>query len=253
MKKKLDFSKIYCPICKHTLFVTHKDHYEDLSDHVCNPNEQPSLKDGYQCINDDCLCHQFKCTWLESGEMFIDTLNLPTNITWSKAHELVKELSGVNSCAAYNSFEYYYKLGEITINKYSFLINLYFLKINFIPKPLGYKYEMDKTYMPNLLNWKVEYWLFQKGGGYRHLIPFTTMFMFSINQFNDKVSRLKGMENPLINKNEIKDCVKYINYLSPWGQKEERLHGKIASWWINTFYKNKVKYIIDLNEQLNNK
>ena len=64
--------KIKCPCCDSVLVVTHQERYQDLSEHVSNPNRQPSMKDGYQCPNTDCIANICDVAWIEDGDTVID-------------------------------------------------------------------------------------------------------------------------------------------------------------------------------------
>jgi len=57
-----------CPCCKSELIVTGQERIEDISEHVCDPNGTPSLKDVYTCSNGDCPTIGI-CQWIPSGEL----------------------------------------------------------------------------------------------------------------------------------------------------------------------------------------
>lgn len=41
--------KIFCPICKSELILTHRGRYEDIEERIYHI--KPSFKNGYQCTN----------------------------------------------------------------------------------------------------------------------------------------------------------------------------------------------------------
>jgi len=58
-----------CPKCKTELIISGQERLQTLSEHVSNPNNEPSLKDKYICINTSCLCYNNVC-WNDDGETY---------------------------------------------------------------------------------------------------------------------------------------------------------------------------------------
>jgi hypothetical protein len=58
-----------CPICKSELLVTGQEHLETLNEHVSNPNDEPSLKNKYECLNERCESRE-KLIWNEDGDLY---------------------------------------------------------------------------------------------------------------------------------------------------------------------------------------
>ncbi len=62
---------LFCPCCKSKLEITHTGRYQDISEHVSSPNSVPSLKDGYQCIQEGCVAALVQATWIEDGGLYM--------------------------------------------------------------------------------------------------------------------------------------------------------------------------------------
>lgn len=67
-----------CPHCKTDLVITGQARLETLSEHVCDPNGTPSMKDVYRCPNDLCPCHG-KFSWNSDGDFYSSCEGLYTN------------------------------------------------------------------------------------------------------------------------------------------------------------------------------
>lgn len=61
---------MYCPICRGQLKVTGQDCIQTLLEHVERPNDEPGLKDIYQCTNTICDAQANGLLWSEGGEFF---------------------------------------------------------------------------------------------------------------------------------------------------------------------------------------
>lgn len=59
-----------CPICKTELKVTGQARLETLIEHVEDPNGIPSMKNKYQCPNENCIANQDELVWDEYGEYY---------------------------------------------------------------------------------------------------------------------------------------------------------------------------------------
>ena len=237
MEKK----SIYCPVCKSKLEVTHRDRYEDLSEHVSNPNGTPSMKDGYQCTNVDwCGAALLNFVWIQDGDCYAKP---PEGVSWSEANKRLKEASVSGMEYALNSWNHYYNLGKKKIEerKKSFLIGKY--KIEIKPKEKGYKYPDHKQYMPSTFRWEYQIWERKRGGLYTSVIPTHRMVLHCIRSF--KSSYKSAIYNPDKNKNSIKECMDRIN-CTQWGTKDDRTFAKISSFLIRIMYYKKCETIRSL-------
>ena len=102
-----------CPFCKGDLKITHQERYQDLIEHVSQPNAQPSLKDGYECLNVACLAFG-TFNWIEDGDYFSTR---PEGFTYREWLSLKKAVSGSENYHAIGSWNYYYQMGKDVINK----------------------------------------------------------------------------------------------------------------------------------------
>lgn len=239
--------EIYCPVCKSKLEITHRDRYQDLSEHVSNPNGKPSMKDGYQCLNVDwCEASNLNFTWIQDGDCYTKP---PEDVSWADANRRLKSASVSGMEFALNSWNHYYHLGKKKIEerKKSFRLGKY--KIDIEPKEKGHKYPTHKQYMPSTFRWKYQLWKETEGKGegyYTSITPNHRMVLYCIRSF--KSSYRSAMYNPERNKNSIKECMYRIECIS-CGSKDDRLFAKIASFLIRTLYPRKCRAIRNLSEK----
>jgi hypothetical protein len=214
--------KMQCPCCCTELVVTHRGRYEDLGEHVSNPNGTPSLKDGYQCPNEWCVCHSnnMNCTWIEDGEIYISQ---PSGFKWTVAHQVIKKMSVTGRYYAINSWnDDYEELRELEkIHTHNYNICGLTIKTTTI----FYRSETGKP-VPKFFP-KIEY---IRNGVY--VIPFWRMTTFQIKRFAQNYSKaLEGKEYAL------NECHKIINGLSHFGnKKDDRFFSKLSSFLLRTFF-----------------
>jgi hypothetical protein len=229
-------SKIFCPCCETELKVTHRDRYQDLNEHVSNPNGEPSMKDGYQCTNEDCIANQCNVSWIEDGDCYLG--KRPEEISYSILSFALKAKTGHSF--AINSWNYHYQLGMDAIKKRTVRINLYWYKINFIPKEKGWDYPIEKRHHPNMWKWGIEIWKKTSEHGYTNVIPFWRMMRFSIGQF--KMNYRNWKENG--SDRSGKDAFDLLIGISSWGHIDTRFYSRMSRLWIKLFHPGKVKELI---------
>lgn len=229
----MEEEKIYCPVCKSPLVVTHTGRYEDLSEHVTNPNGEPSLKEGYQCTNVEwCEISSLKFTWILDGDCFA---NPPEGYSYGEALRKLKSLSSTGMPYALNSFNHYYHAGEARTSKWKKTFEIGKYRISFIPKPWGYRFPNFKRYNPCWYKWKIELWKRTSGDYYTSIVPIFTMIRFSVSKFLSDYR--SSIYNPTRNKFSIKECLALIKNEDP------RTYRKIASFLVRTFFPSKCKVI----------
>ncbi len=240
----MDKESIYCPVCKSKLEVTHRDRYEDLSEHVSNPNGTPSMKDGYQCMNVDwCEASLLNFVWISDGDCYARP---PEGVSWSEANERLKKASVSGLEFALNSWNHYYNFGKKKIEerKKTFTIGKYRIEVE--PKEKGHKYPLNKQYMPRTFGWKYQLWK-KSTGHYVSVIPVPRMVLFSLRQFRSSYKSVK--HNPERNKNSIKKCMDIIECKS-WGSHDDRLFSRISSFLVRVMYPMKCRKIKEISSNL---
>jgi hypothetical protein len=230
MKKE----NLYCPFCKGSLMVTHQDRYEDLAEHVCDPNGTPSMKDGYDCLNEECLAYGTH-TWVESGEYY---MSRPKDIEYQIWEDRRKHYAGGENYFAIGSWQYHYTRGKDAIKAKTKSINLHWYKLNLYPQEKGWNYEIEERHMPHPWKWKLEIWKRASEYGYTHVIPFWRMTAFSIRQFRQSYSTWKETGNA----RSLKAAYCDAHSLDEWNMKlDPRFYSRLASWIIRLVYLNQVK------------
>ena len=236
---RMSSKEIYCPVCGRALKITHYDRYEDLSDHVSDPNGIPYLKSGYQCDGQDCYASAINCTWIESGELFIDP---PVGVTHSKAIEHIEKLSSSGMEYAIGSFSDNYERGKKKTKELSFQINLYWIKISFEPIQKGGD-DFDQ-YHPNPFKWRLTYWKKDKAGYYVSMIPITRMINYQINTFKRNYDLALSRKNK---RTHIEKCLDAMDGIV-FSHKDDRLFMKVSSWIIRKFYPGRCEIIRSMAE-----
>lgn len=227
-----------CPCCQKDLIFTHRDHYQDISEHVSNPNGKPSLKDAYECLDQSCIANNLNCSWIDDGEIYIDP---PEGISWSIAHRIIEKFSVSGMYWALDSWNHYYHIGKKKTEKRTIKIDLKIWRINIIPKEKGWKFQEYQRYNPSWYKYKIEFW--KRGsreGSYILVMPITRMVIFRIKKFKINYKEWEENKNP----NAFKECKNEILCLTSFGEKDDRKYAKISSFLVTFLYQRKCKKII---------
>ncbi len=235
-----------CPCCEKPLEVTHRERYQDLSEHVSNPNGDPSMKDGYQCVNKYCIANNLRCTWIEDGDIFTHP---PKGINYTVASDVIKKCSVSGTPYALDSWQHYYELGKIRKKKRSKDIYIFNWMIKIEPKDKGWDYPEDERYNPSWWRYSISYYRKKNGDtGYTSVIPIITMFKFVTSKFHSDYE--SWTKNKDTNKSSFRECFTLISGKNYWGEDEDApLYKKMARIWIEFFYPNKCKDIIEYAKQ----
>ncbi len=160
-----------CPCCDFVLWVTHRDRYESLEEHVSNPNGYSSMKDGYQCPNEDCVANNMGAVWIESGELFNRP---PEGVKNYVSNLILKKFCSDGLTSAKNSWDYHYTKGQIALKKGTRNCRI-----------LGYRVEVqptldrDRNYAPSKWKRKVTVWR-KEGDG--EIIWTPQIFMYKVRK-----------------------------------------------------------------------
>jgi hypothetical protein len=106
-------NNLLCPCCDTELVVTHQERYQDLCEHISQPNAEPSMKDGYQCNNTECIANQCDVAWIEDGDYYIG--KRPEGITYAQLDNALEQKYGVGF--AVNSWQFHYQRGKNAIKE----------------------------------------------------------------------------------------------------------------------------------------
>lgn len=229
-------NSIYCPVCEQELAVTHQDRYEDLSEHVSNPNGRPSMKDGYQCVNKKCFVSESHYAWILDGDLFV----LKDRYKSNKISEIkLKKFSKSGDTWALNSFNHYYHKGKKTVEEKKKTITLGKFKIDIEPKEYGWDYSQEKRYMPKPFSWKFSYWIKTGDHTYQSWIPHHRMILHCIRNFN--TSYRAYISNGT--KYNLSECSRLMSGLNYFDTKDERFYSKASSLIIRIIYPGKCSII----------
>jgi hypothetical protein len=219
---------------------THSDRYQDLTEHVSQPNREPSIKAAFQCPNKSCIANHCDVSWIEDGEYY--TGKRPEGITYTQLNDALKEKHGTGF--AVNSWCYHYELGKFAINKRRKRIHIGKYRIDIEPKAYGYDYPIEKQYHPRKFGWVFQCWRETEDGCYTSITPIYRMIKYYLRQFN--MHHRNVSHNPDANKGSIKDAMEIIN-CTQWGSPDKRSFARISSALIKIIYPNKVKLIKEMS------
>ena len=175
---------IKCPCCLTDLQVTHKGKYETLEEHV--EDREPSMKDGYQCMNTVCKAHEMNAVWLEDGEMYIK--EPVAGMNWIEAEDEVKKYSLTGKVEAVNSWASGYATYRERQKKGTIKLDLFWFIIEWIPQFARIEHEYpiwEKTG-----KWKRTIMRRVTEGRYVHFMTFWDIFWFEYNDYTSKYNAL---------------------------------------------------------------
>jgi len=238
-------NNLLCPCCDTRLVFTHSGHYQDLVEHVSQPNREPSLKPAFQCPNEKCIANQSNVSWIEDGEYY--TGKRPDGISYSELDKALKEKHG--NGFAVNSWNWHYQLGKDAIKARTKEYRFLNYRVIVSPKEKGHKYTLPYQYQPKRFSWKFEWW--KKGseeGCWTHLTPTHRMVSYCIRSFNSAYK--SAIYNPKSNRHQIKEALQYATGYR-WGSKDDRGFVQISAFIIRTFMPSKVNVIKELAQSEN--
>lgn len=223
-------TKLLCPCCEKPLVYTHSERYEDLSEHVSNPNGTPSMKDAFQCANEYCIANNLNASWIADGECYIKP---PEGIKWTTAHRMIEKASVSGMYWALGSWNHYYQKGLNNIKKKTFTIDLRKWKIKVSPLQKGHKHPTETQYEPHL--WKREFEYLRREDDrttYVYVTPALRMVRFCLGKFKREYKQW----NETGDKRSLENCYKEIMSITSWGTPDDRAYAKITSWVLRYFY-----------------
>ncbi len=227
-----------CPCCLKPLEVTHRERYQSLQEHVSSPNSTPSLKDGYQCLNNYCVANNLDAAWLEDGDFFFR--DLPEKVKYVVAREAVQRASKENQVIAVGSWNYYYEKGQKAIKKRTVFLNFYLFKIEIRPQEKGCSYPLEKQYNPSWRRWKLAFWK-KSEHGYLHVIPFWKMVSHCVKKFNYHYQ--DWIEDR--HKGSLEECHRIATREEIYGPgRDKRFYAIVTMFWLRLFYPVKTKKVI---------
>jgi hypothetical protein len=235
---------ILCPCCDSKLVYTHSDRYQDLCEHVSQPNREPSIKPAFQCPNTECIANQCNVSWIQDGECYLG--KRPDGIKYSELNRALEEKHGTSY--AVNSWNWHYQLGKLAIKARQKIIRIGKYRIDIEPKEYGYDYPVEKQYQPRKFGWKFQYWKETEDGCYISITPTYRMVLHYIRSF--KSSYNTALYNPQANRMQIKEALEYATGYR-WGHKDDRSFAQISKFIIQIFMPNQVKIIKGLAKQHN--
>lgn len=232
-----------CPCCEKELIVTHRDRYQDHSEHVASPNSTPSMKDGYQCLDQYCIANNLGATWIEDGEIYMDT---PDGIKITVAHRVIEKMSVSGMYWALDSWNHSYQ-GMIRDQKAkTFSVKFNKHKFTFVP---NFTTDWDKNpteYTIKPFSWKIEWWKKDDHdtGCYSYVTPVFRTIRWRIGDFKRSVEKMHSEQSAL-------DLMYYIQGKEKFGGITKT--SKFIGWWIRVFHKNKVIKVREFLDTLQRK
>jgi hypothetical protein len=231
-----------CPCCEKPLEVTHRERHQDLSEHVSSPNRDPSMKNGYQCMNEYFIANNLRCTWIDDGEIYIDP---PKCINWSVAHRTIEKSSVSGMYYALDSWMHYYESGKNEIKRRTKVINAFNYRVEIEPKAKGWKYPEDQRYHPSLFRYNFRFWKKTGEHSYSLIVPVLRMIRFTIKEFNNSYKRVIEHNDD----RSLEKCFEYLFGKVTTNPLPEKRYMKISRLILSIFYQEKKKNIVSLYQE----
>ena len=232
-----------CPCCEKELIVTHRDRYQDQSEHVSNPNGTPSMKDGYQCLDQYCIANNLGATWIEDGEIYMDP---PDGVKTTVAHRVIEKMSVTGMYWALDSWNNSYQ-GMIRDQKAkTFSVRFFKHKFTFVPK-FDTDYDKNPTeYTIKPFSWKIEWWKKDSDmeGCYTSVTPVFRIIKWRIGDFKRGVEKMHSEKDAI-------DLMTYIAGNEKWGISTKT--SNFIGWWIRVFHRSKVTKVREFLDALQRK
>jgi hypothetical protein len=211
-----------CPCCKEELVVTHRDRYESLDEHVSGG--RPSLKNGYQCLNDYCVANNMGATWIEDGDIFVDP---PHGVKASTAHRAIEGASATGMVYALGSWSHHYNGMTLEKEKTRKTLEMWKWRVRIFRK---YTIQEDGSYKKEKFSRAFEIWKRDSEGHYTLLVPFHRLFVHVIRDFNRNLP--PAMEG---DSSAMKRCIERVDTT------DERSFSQAASLYLKIFKFREVK------------
>ncbi len=210
-----------CPICGNELVQGDEKQYENLSDHVSDPNNDYGrpLRPTYTCVEEDCPLDDNLLWWDEMGDLYIENYDLYHNV-----QDRLKELCIDKVIEAHNSFAKKLRMQD-----------RYNEKTNELFKIGNYRWAIKRKHECNeagtITKYRFYIQTFKKDTvGWCYYTGFWRMLTFCIGDFNRHVKEYRERPNEWIAK-KVKDEFKP---LEKWQMKDN--YRKVFKWYVSTFY-----------------
>lgn len=204
---------IKCPCCLSDLIITHQDRYETLIEHV--EEREPSIKDGYQCLNTCCKAYEMNGTWIEGGEFWIK--EPPAGMNYFEAEEEVERHSLSGRVDAMNSFSDGYERFKEDKSRRELSLDLWWFIFKWTPiyTKIDGIHEWKRTG-----KWKRTIMRRASEGRYVHFMTFWDIFFFELEVYKTNYSKAIAKDE-----NALEIMQSNIRNENMWGVKEDRF------WW----------------------
>jgi hypothetical protein len=222
---------IKCPCCLSDLKVTHQDKYETLIEHV--EEREPSMKDGYQCLNSKCKAYEMNGVWIESGDFWIK--EPPAGMNYEEAEEEVERHSMTGRVPAINSWQDGYEIYRADQQRRKITFNLWLFIFEWIPR---YKKIEGINSWKRTDEWKRTI-MMRREGRYIHFMTFWDIYYFLLDEYKNSIQgALQGK------KEGIESIRMMANNVDFFGKKDNRFWWTIARYFICWVWNRKMTKMI---------
>ena len=235
---------LLCPICQERLEITHQDRYESLDEHVSDPNGTPSMKDGYECSNENCKSRKAGAVWTSDGSLYL--VHTRREIDYAEASKIMEENCKDGIDSAIGSWQRSYDEVEKKRKKNTIKINLHWIMIEIEPRYYQDFDETPETMAQSIgMERKAKYrWKFagrlwrwykkREKGSYVSFSPVWDIFKYKRSEF-------KRLYHKALQKNEraLRSLMKIVNDTAGWSDthKENRYWYRVANRMMRIWYK----------------
>jgi hypothetical protein len=192
----------------------------------------------------------YKCTWLRDGDFFCGTP--PKGMNYGDVRDILdKHWKFPTKTMAVNSWNFFYRLGEIETKKRIKTFSIGKYTFRFIPRKRGYKYPENEQYMPRKFSYKMDVLKATSDGCYTYIISDYSMIKYTLKDFKENYKASFNTKMPEYSSNSSIDrCMEHIRgYTKSGYAADSRRYRRISKHLVNILFPVKVKRIKNLAKE----
>jgi hypothetical protein len=189
----------------------------------------------------------YKCTWLEDGDFFCGPP--PEGMNYGDIRDILeRHWKFPTKTIAINSWNFFYKLGEIETKRRIKTYKIGRYTFRFTPKGKGYKYPPNEQYMPRRFSYKMDILKETSDGCHTYILSDYSMVRHSLSDFR---SNYRDAFNPKTKYPDwaIDKCMELIRCSTLSGYNDRRRYKLISMVLIKILFPVKVRRIKNLAKE----
>lgn len=186
-----------CPKCQISIVPREQARVQSLSEHICDPNGESTIKQLYGCLNRNCACFKDKIRWTVDGERY------------GGKYDIDYKFIDDNDAPFGTIFR---KINAEQQSRLVFTLNLYFIKWRLLEQFKANEWGKISKY------WKVET-LVRQGRYFTYYHSGIHMLVYCIKKINWNCKQIKEVPNEPFFREQLKEGTESKSW---WSKKD---------WW----------------------